>query len=59
MFYLMRGDSNADSTAFAPKKAGHSGWNEPVTYEQDSALVDHIVRSDWIRNVAGMAWQTS
>ncbi len=37
-FYLMRGDSDADSTAFAPMKAGHCGWNELVTSDQVAAL---------------------
>lgn len=27
MFYLMRGESDENSTAFAPMKAGHCGWN--------------------------------
>lgn len=38
MFYLMRGDSDADSTAFAPMKAGHCSWNELVTSDQTAAL---------------------
>lgn len=38
MFYLMRGDSDADSTAFAPMKAGHCCWNELVTSDQTAAL---------------------
>lgn len=38
MFYLMRGDSDADSTAFAPMKAGHCSWNELVTSDQKAAL---------------------
>ncbi len=38
MFYLMRGDSDEDSTAFAPMKAGHCSWNELVTSDQTAAL---------------------
>lgn len=38
MFYLMRGDSEADSTAFSPKKTGHCDWNELVTSDQVAAL---------------------
>jgi len=38
MFYLMRGDSDQDSTAFAPMKAGHCCWNELVTSDQTAAL---------------------
>ncbi len=38
MFYLMRGDSDADSTAFAPMKSGHCSWNELVTSDQTAAL---------------------
>ncbi|MEP3332419.1 VOC family protein [Sedimentitalea sp.] len=37
-FYLMRGDSDIDSTAFAPQKAGHCSWNELVTSDQKAAL---------------------
>lgn len=36
-FYLMRGDSDAESTAFAPPKAGHCSWNELVTSDQQAA----------------------
>ncbi|WP_138932858.1 VOC family protein [Roseovarius arcticus] len=38
MFYLMRGHTDAGSTAFAPMKAGHCSWNELVTSDQDAAL---------------------
>ncbi len=38
MFYLMRGDSDQDSTAFAPAKTGHCSWNELVTSDQTAAL---------------------
>ena len=37
-FYLMRGDSDDASTAFAPMKAGHCSWNELVTTDQTAAL---------------------
>lgn len=37
-FYLMRGASEEDSTAFAPMKPGHCSWNELVTSDQKSAL---------------------
>lgn len=37
-FYLMRGASDADSTAFAPMKPGHCSWNELVTSDQRAAL---------------------
>lgn len=38
VFYLMRGDSDGISTAFAPMKAGHCSWNELVTSDQVAAL---------------------
>lgn len=37
-FYLMRGASDADSTAYAPLKSGHCSWNELVTTDQDAAF---------------------
>lgn len=37
-FYLMRGDSDIESTAFAPMKLGHCAWNELVTSDQQAAL---------------------
>lgn len=37
-FYLMRGDSDGDSTAFSPMKPGHCSWNELVTSDQMAAL---------------------
>lgn len=37
-FYLMRGNSDEDSTAFAPMKPGHCCWNELVTSDQTAAL---------------------
>lgn len=38
-FYLMRGNSDAESTAFAPAKAGHCSWNELITSDPDAAMV--------------------
>ncbi len=38
MFYLMRGDSDKDSAAFAPSKTGHCSWNELVTSDQKAAF---------------------
>lgn len=38
MFYLMRGDSDGNSTAFAPMRTGHCSWNELVTSDQVAAL---------------------
>lgn len=37
LFYLMRGDSATDSTAFAPTQAGHCSWNELITGDQNAA----------------------
>ncbi|WP_226779250.1 VOC family protein [Oceaniglobus trochenteri] len=37
-FYLMRGNSDAPSTAFHILKPGHCGWNELVTSDQGAAL---------------------
>ncbi|MCQ0092679.1 VOC family protein [Roseovarius sp. M141] len=37
-FYLMRGDSDGQSTAFDQMKAGHCSWNELVTSDQTAAL---------------------
>lgn len=37
-FYLMRGNSDEDSKAFAPMKPGHCSWNELVTSDQNAAL---------------------
>ncbi len=37
-FYLMRGNSDADSTAFAMSKPGHCTWNELVTSDPAAAL---------------------
>lgn len=37
-FYVMRGDSDEDSTSFAPMTPGHCSWNELVTSDQEAAL---------------------
>jgi predicted enzyme related to lactoylglutathione lyase len=37
-FYLMRGNSDKDSTAFTPMRPGHCCWNELVTSDQKAAL---------------------
>lgn len=37
-FYVMRGESDQESTAFAPMKTGHYSWNELVTSDQKAAL---------------------
>lgn len=37
-FYIMRGDSDEDSMAFATAKTGHCSWNELVTSDQKAAL---------------------
>lgn len=47
MFYLMRGDSDQDSTAFAPAKTGHCSWNELVTSDQKAALAFYSALFGW------------
>ncbi len=47
LFYLMRGNSDADSTAFAPMKAGHCSWNELVTSDQTAALAFYGTLFGW------------
>ena len=37
-FYVMRGASNQESTAFTGNRAGHFSWNELVTSDQKAAL---------------------
>jgi len=37
-FYLMRGNSDQESEAFAPMTPGHCSWNELVTSDQKAAL---------------------
>ncbi len=46
-FYLMRGRSDEDSTAFAPMKHGHGCWNELVTSDQKSALYFYSKLFGW------------
>lgn len=48
-FYLMRGDTNLDSTAFAPMKAGHCSWNELVTSNQDAAMAFYGALFGWTK----------
>lgn len=38
LFYVMRGDSDRESTAFKPMAEGHCGWNELFTSDQIAAL---------------------
>jgi uncharacterized protein len=38
VFYVMRGASEEESTAFKPMAEGHCGWNELVTSDQNAAL---------------------
>ena len=52
-FYLMRGDSPENSTAFAPMKAGHCSWNELVTSDQKAALDFYAELFGW-RKVGAM-----
>lgn len=46
-FYVMRGESEEASTAFAPMKAGHCNWNELSTPDQDGALAFYTGRFGW------------
>lgn len=46
-FYLMRGNSDADSTAFSMSKAGHCTWNELVTSDQAAALEFYSALFGW------------
>ena len=46
-FYLMRGDSDGQSTAFDPAKPGHCSWNELVTSDQTAALAFYSKLFDW------------
>jgi predicted enzyme related to lactoylglutathione lyase len=38
VFYIMRGDSPQESTAFKPMTDGHCAWNELVTSDQTAAF---------------------
>lgn len=48
-FYLMRGDSEEDSRAFAPTVEGHCSWNELVTSDQAAALDFYGTLFDWTK----------
>ncbi len=47
MFYLMRGDGDGPSTAFAPLIPGHCAWNELVTRDQADALAFYGALFGW------------
>ncbi|HEX8572457.1 MAG TPA: VOC family protein [Allosphingosinicella sp.] len=51
-FYVMRGESEAPSAAFAPMKAGHCNWNELSTPDQASALAFYTGRFGWQKGEA-------
>ncbi len=51
-FYLMRGSSDQESTAFAPSVEGHCGWNELVTSDQQGALDFYGAMFGWKRGDA-------
>lgn len=38
VFYVMRGASDQDSTAFAPQAEGHCAWNELIATDQKAGL---------------------
>ncbi|WDR04666.1 VOC family protein [Devosia rhodophyticola] len=46
-FYLMRGDSDDDSTAFSTMQPGHFSWNELVTSDQKAALEFYVSLFGW------------
>jgi predicted enzyme related to lactoylglutathione lyase len=48
-FYVMRGESEEASTAFAPMKAGHCNWNELSTPDQNGALTFYTAQFGWER----------
>lgn len=52
MFYLMRGDSDADSTAFDQMAPGHCCWNELVTSDQRAALDFYGALFGWTKTGA-------
>ncbi len=51
-FYVMRGESEEASAAFAPTKAGHCHWNELSTPDQDGALAFYAGRFGWEKGEA-------
>lgn len=46
-FYVMRGASDAVSTAFAPMQPGHCQWNELTTPDQAAALDFYLGQFGW------------
>ena len=46
-FYLMRGDSDGTSTAYAQMRTGHCSWNELVTTDQTAALKFYAALFGW------------
>jgi hypothetical protein len=50
VFYLMCGDSETDSTAFAPMTTGHGTWNELVTTDQVAAMAFYSALFGWKNN---------
>jgi predicted enzyme related to lactoylglutathione lyase len=48
-FYLMRGESDAQSAAFHPKAVGRVSWNELVTPDQAAALGFYCGQYGWER----------
>jgi hypothetical protein len=46
-FYVMRGESDESSAAFAPMKAGHCNWNELSTPDQEGALGFYTGQFGW------------
>lgn len=46
-FYVMKGTSPEDSTAFKPMTDGHCSWNELITTDQDAALPFYNAMFGW------------
>lgn len=51
-FYVMRGESQAASTSFAPMKPGHCSWNELSTPDPAGALDFYARRFGWTKGDA-------
>ncbi len=51
-FYIMRGDSDQDSTAFSQMQSGHCSWNELVTSDQKAALEFYSAMFGWEKSAA-------
>jgi predicted enzyme related to lactoylglutathione lyase len=51
-FYVMRGASDEDSTAFSAEQAGHCRWNELSTSDQEGALTFYTRHFGWSRGEA-------